>query len=139
MHITYDPLYTIICVVIAYLMVGLTINSIDSNPLLRWLSFTFHSLCFRKDLCSFAFLLLGPTIYEIVTLEEEGSSGSNGLGFLLVVVFIEPVGNPTVRFFKLCMYLLIAKFQAPESCNLFIQKSPFMAYYQEGKLQQFVC
>jgi hypothetical protein len=40
-------------------------------------------------LCSFAFLLLEPTIYEIVTLEEEGSGGSNGLGFLLVVVFIE--------------------------------------------------
>jgi hypothetical protein len=84
--------------------VGLTINnSIDSNPLLRG---SFHSLCFRKDLCCFAFLLLGPTIYEIVTLEEEeGSGGSNGLGFLLVVVFIERVGNQTIRFLNyVCTY-----------------------------------
>lgn len=71
MHIIYDPLYTIICV--GYSLRnggGLNNNSIDSNPLLRG---SFHSLCFRKDLCcSFAFLLLEPTIYEIVTLEEEG-------------------------------------------------------------------
>lgn len=109
MHIIYDPLYTIICVVYSLHNVGLNNNSIDSNPLLRG---SFHSLCFRKDLCSFAFLLLEPTIYEIVTLEEEGSGGSNGLGFLLVVVFIE---------------------------ILSYKSHLFMAYYQEGKLQQLVC
>jgi hypothetical protein len=66
---------------------------------------SFHSLCFGKDLCSFAFLLLEPTIDEIVTLEEEGSGGSNGLGLFLVVVLVELVGNPTIRFLNyVCTY-----------------------------------